>query len=325
MPANLPPQYYAAEKRLRAARTEREKIEALQTMLAIMPKHKGTDRLRAELRTKMARLAEQAQRSPATSHKGSSHYVSKEGVGQAALAGLPNVGKSQLVTALTDARPEVADYPFTTRVPIVGMMPFENVQIQLIDLPPITDAEAQSWLPTILLGADVIVLVVDQSTDCIIQMEELLPRLERMKPERVGEAIPPLGATASKSLILASKSDLCPTRDNLSELEARYGSELPIISVSARNGSGLEDFKRILFDMLDVIRVYTKAPGRAPDHSRPATLKRGSTVADAAESIHRDFRTKLKHARIWGSGKFDGQMVRKDYVLRDGDIVELHI
>ena len=325
MPANLPPQYFAAEKLFRAAKSTPEKIEALQTMLAIMPKHKGTDKLRAGLRSKMAKLTAEAERVHATSRKGSSYYIRKEGAGQAALVGLPNVGKSQLVVALTQATTEVADFPFTTHFAVVGMMPFENVQIQLIDLPPVTDADAQSWLPMFFRNADVLVLVVDQANDCISQVEELLERLEQMRTGLVGTADSDLPFTAKKALILANKSDLSATRDNFGELESRYGRVFPAIGVSARDGSGLEDFKRKLFEMLDIIRVYTKTPGQKPDLTQPTTLKRGSTVADVAESIHKDFRTQLKHARIWGSGKFDGQLVKKDYVLQDGDTVEFHI
>ena len=325
MPANLPPQYFAAEKLFRAAKSTPEKIEALQTMLAIMPKHKGTDKLRAGLRSKMAKLTAEAERTHATSRKDISYYIRKEGAGQAALVGLPNVGKSQLVAALTQATPEVADFPFTTHFAVVGMMPFENVQIQLIDLPPVTDADAQSWLPMFFRNADVLVLVVDQSNDCISQVEELLERLEQMRTGLVGTAGSDLPFTAKKALILANKSDLSATRESLGELELRYGREFPVIGVSARDGSGLEDFKRKLFEMLDIIRVHTKTPGEKPDLTQPTTLKRGSTVADVAESIHKDFRMQLKHARIWGSGKFDGQLVKKDYVLKDEDIVEFHI
>ncbi len=325
MPANLPPQYFAAEKRFRTAKSIPEKIEALQTMLAIMPKHKGTDKLRAELRSKIAKLTAEAEKRHVTGHKGSLYYVRKEGAGQAALVGLPNAGKSQLVAALTEATPEVADYPFTTRFPIMGMMPFENVQIQLIDLPPVNDADAQSWLPMVFGNTDILVLVLDQANDCISQLDELLGRLEQMRTTPVVPSGSDLEYKAKKALILANKSDLPATQNNFGELESRHGREFPIIRVSAKDGSGLEDFKRKLFEMLDVIRVHTKTPGEKPDLTQPTTLKRGSTVADVAESIHKDFRTQLKHARIWGSGKFDGQMVRKDYVLKDGDIVEFHI
>ena len=325
MPTNLPPHYFAAEKRFRTAKTVPEKMEALHEMMAIMPKHKGTDKLRAELRSRMAKLAAEAEKERATSRKGSAYYVPKEGAGQAALVGLPNVGKSQLVAALTEAAAEVAPYPFTTRLPVVGMMPFENIQIQLIDLPPVTDDEAHAWLPMILRNADVLILMVEQGDDCAGQMETLLQRLEQLKSIPAALAGPDATLTAKKALIVASKSDLSPTQDGTRELQSRYGTESTVISVSATNGSGLEDFKRTLFDMLDIIRVCTKAPGEKADMTHPVTLERGSTVAEAAESVHKDFRAKLKHARIWGSAKFDGQMVKKDYVLQDGDTVEFHI
>jgi len=325
MPANLPPQYFAAEKRFRTAKTIPEKIEALQMMMAIMPKHKGTDKLRAELRSRMAKLTAEAERVRATGRRGTSYYVRKEGAGQAALVGLPNVGKSQLVAVLTEATPEVADYPFTTHSSLVGMMPFENVQIQLIDLPPVTDADAQSWLPMVLRNADVLVLVVEQTEDCVSQVESLLEKLEQMRVSVIGTAVSVSALEVSTALILANKSDLAGTQHNYDQLESRYAGEFPVISVSARNGSGLEDFKLKLFEVLDIIRIHTKAPGQEADLSHPVTLPSGSTVADAAELIHKDFRAKLKHARIWGSARFDGQMVKKDYVLKDGDIVEFHI
>lgn len=325
MPANLPPQYFAAEKRFRTAKTVPEKIEALQAMMAIMPKHKGTDRLRAELRTRMAKLTAEAERARATGRRGASHYVRKEGAGQVALVGMPNAGKSQLVAALTEATPEIADYPFTTSFPVVGMMPFENVQIQLIDLPPVTDTDAQPWLPMILRNADVLVLVVDQTGDCVSQVEDLLERLDQMRVGPLGASGSDVSSSVDWALILANKSDLAGTQHNYSQLESRYAGEFPVISASARNGMGLEDFKLKLFETLGIIRIHTKAPGQDVDLSHPVTLPRGSTVADAAESVHKDFKVKLRHARIWGSGKFGGQMVKKDYVLQDGDIVEFHI
>ncbi|MGC9359323.1 MAG: TGS domain-containing protein [Anaerolineae bacterium] len=80
-----------------------------------------------------------------------------------------------------------------------------------------------------------------------------------------------------------------------------------------------------MFERLGVIRVYSKAPGRPPDLDAPFTLEEGSTVADLAAKVHRDFYDQLKSARIWGKGVHDGQMVSRDHVLADGDIVELHV
>ena len=118
MPANLPPDYKAAERRFREAKTTEDKIAALQEMMAIIPKHKGTDKLRADLRRRLSKLkAEQAQPSK-KGRKGPSYHIPKEEAPQVALIGSPNTGKSAFVTATTNATPEVANYPFTTRVPL---------------------------------------------------------------------------------------------------------------------------------------------------------------------------------------------------------------
>ena len=328
MPANLPPQYFEAEKHFREAKSIPDKIRALEAMLSIMPKHKGTDKLRAELRSKIAKLTDEAQKAHAASRRGFSHYVYKEGAGQVALVGLPNVGKSQLVGALTNAKPEVADYPFTTHYAIPGMMPFENIQIQLVDLPSVTDVNAQSWLPMVLKNADFLLIMVDQGDDCMGQMEMIGHRLEQMgiRPVgRSGDVATDEGLTEKKALIVANKSDLAATGADYAELESQYEGEFPTISLSATQGSGLEELKRKLFEVLDVIRVYTKSPGQKPNLTQPVILRSMSTVADAAEAIHKDFRDKLKHAQVWGSGKFDGQMVKRDHVLKDGDIIEFRI
>jgi hypothetical protein len=164
MPANLPPQYHEAEKRYRAAKTPVEKIQALQEMLAIIPKHKGTDHLVGDLKRRMARHQAEAQKKGAGG-KGFSLYIDREGVGQAVLVGLPNVGKSLLLNRLTHARSEVADYPFTTRHPHPGMVEFENVQIQLVDLPPVSPEHTDLWVFSLIRNADIVLLVVDLNRD----------------------------------------------------------------------------------------------------------------------------------------------------------------
>jgi ribosome-interacting GTPase 1 len=326
MPANLPPQYFEAEKRYRQARTPQEKVEALEDMLSIMPKHKGTDRLRAELRTKIAKFYDEAQKRPLIGRKGSLlYYIKKEGAGQAVLVGLPNVGKSQLVSAVTEASPEIANYPFTTQVPIPGMMKFENIQIQLVDLPAITAPLVDSWLPNVFKNADLLLIVVDLSQNPITQMEAIIERLKKFRINLFDQAEVEPRTVQKRALIIGNKRDLEGAEERYRRLSSRYGERLSLVCLSAKEGDGLEKLGENIYKALEIIRVYTKAPGQPPDLNEPVVVKKGSTVEEVAESIHKDFRSKLKHALVWGSGKFDGQQVKRQHVLQEGDIVELHI
>jgi len=328
MPANLPPQYHEAEKIYRSAKTPEEKVEALEAMLAIMPKHKGTDHLRAELRRRIAKHQEEAQRRPSAGKKGSSYNIRREGAGQIVLVGLPNAGKSQLVSTLTEATPEVADYSFTTKVPTPGMMEFENIQIQLVDMPPLTDREAKPWLSHLLRNSDVLLVMVDLGEDPLMQMNSILAELEGMKVKLIGMEMKDellIGVALKKALLVGNKNDLSNALENYKRLKSSYGDKLPVVSISAKKGIGLEEMKRTIYNMLDIIRVYTKSPGTQADLNEPVILKTGSTVEEAAGSIHKDFLRNLKYAQVWGSGKFDGQRVSRGYVLEDGDVIEFHI
>jgi small GTP-binding protein len=313
MPANLPPQYFTAEKKFRSAKNALDKIEALEAMLSATPKHKGTDHLRADLRRKVARLSQAAEKKAATQR--ASMLIEKEGAAQIAVVGLPNAGKSQLVSSVTNASPAVAQYPFTTHNATPGMMVFENIQIQLIDTPPLTEQSADWWLPHMIRRADAMMMVVDLADNPLPQMETVLADLENKKV-RVG---------GSKVLIVGNKLDIAGAADNYSALNDKYGEQFPVIAVSAKEGVGLEELKRAVYQMLDIIRVYTKVPGKKPDFADPIILARGSMVEDAAASVHKDFAAKLRYARIWGSGKHDGIMAKRNHVLRDGDIIELHL
>lgn len=323
MPANLPPQYYEAEKRLRETRDPSEKIEILEELLAIMPKHKGTDHLKAALRAKIAKLS-QSLGKKSSLHR-TSMKIEKEGAGQVVVIGLPNSGKSQLVGMVTNASPAVADYPFTTQAATPGMMQYENIQIQLIDTPPIAPESWDFWLPHMLRRADALLIMVDLSSDPVAQMETLLAELEKMRI-RLGESPPEEEAFLSykTGVVAANKIDLDPSRRKFLALANGLGQGLPLVAISAKDGTGLEELKRKVFEMLDIIRVYTKKPSEKPDMYEPIILDKGSTLEDGVASVHKDFLARLKYARIWGSGKHDGVMVRRDHVLHDGDIIELH-
>jgi hypothetical protein len=325
MPANLPPQYLEAEKNFRAAKTPEEKIVALEEMLAIMPHHKGTDHLRAELRSRIAKLTQLAAKKSGTQR--TSTVIEKEGAAQVAVIGLPNAGKSQLVGSITNASPTVAEYPFTTYIVTPGMMEFENIQIQLLDTPPLAPQAIEWWLPPLLRRADALLIMVDLSNDPLAQIESLIEQLEKMRisigsdgGEEEEEIL-----SRKKALIAGNKIDLPGARENYTALQNRYGNQLPTLAISARERIGLEELKLKIFQVLDIIRVYTKIPGQKPDFNDPIILERESTLADAAEAVHKDFLAKLKYARLWGSGKHDGIMVKRDHIMQDGDIIELHV
>ena len=326
MPANLPPQYLEVEKRFREAKTPSEKIVALEAMLAIMPHHKGTDKLRASLRRKLSKLRDDQERKKVGS-RGGLYSVRKEGAGQVALVGAPNVGKSQLLAALTNADPEVADYPFTTQRPQAGMVAFENVQIQLLDLPPLTEGHTEPWVFNIMRGTDALLLVLDLNGDPLTELETILKVLKDQRVMLLGgeDSEASSGVLPKRSLVVGNKGDMPDAQENFEVVKELYGERLFMTMISAKSGLNLEMLRGQLYVHLNVLRVYSKRPGHEPDLNSPIVLKQGSTVLDLATEIHKDFVAKLRYARIWGSGKFDGQRVQRDYLLQDGDIIELHI
>jgi len=328
VPANLPPEYFEVERRYREAKAPAEKIEALEEMLAVIPKHKGTDKLRADFRRRLSKLKSQQQTKKATSRRDVGYRIDREGAGQIALIGAPNVGKSSLVAALTNATPEVADFPHTTRRPTPGMMPFENIQIQLIDTPPITREYMEPWLPDIIRRADVILLVVDVTTDPVQELAETISLLEekRIAPLRLAHLYEGRqGWTFRPVLVVANKNDNARAEENFQIFKDLLEDDWPMVTVSASTGHNLELLKQTLFERLEVIRVYTKARGKALDRNAPFVLKKGATVQDLASKIHKEFLEKFKFAKVWGNGVYDGQMIQRDYMLQDGDVVELHV
>lgn len=325
MPANLTPQYLEAERNFRAAKTPQEKIAWLEEMLAVMPKHKGTDHLRADLRTKLANLSKSLDKRSATAR--STTKIEKAGAAQVAVIGTPNTGKSQIVVAVTNAKPNVAAYPYTTQSATPGMMHHENVQVQLIDTPPLGEQPPEWWLLNIIRRADALLIVVDLSQDALAQADALITLLKEKNiglsnsKEPVDEDSP---VSYKKAILVANKSDLDPDGRNFRDLQEMYGDILPVVAVNAASGN-LDQLKKQIYEMLDVIRVYTKTPGSKPDMTEPIILERGSTLEMAALAIHKSFAQRMKYARVWGSGKFDGVMVKRDHVLQDGDIIELHV
>jgi small GTP-binding protein len=326
MPANLPPQYFEAEKVFRQAKSPAEKIAALEEMLAIMPKHKGTDHLRAELRGRIAKLTQQLSKKSGAQR--SSMSIEREGAAQVAVIGLPNSGKSQLVASITNASPTVAEYPLTTHSATPGMMVFEDIKIQLIDTPPLAPQAIQWWLPPMLRRTDALLIMVDLSQEPVAHIEEVRAQLEKMRvvigdcdTEETDEVV----MWHKKAIIIGNKSDLDTGGKNYKALLNKYENRFPIIAISVKEDTGLDELRLKIYRVLDIIRVYTKTPGQKADLVDPIVLPEGSTLQDAAASVHKDFADKLKYARIWGSGKHDGIMAKRDHVLADGDIIELHL
>jgi ribosome-interacting GTPase 1 len=329
MAVNLTPQYLEAEAEYKRAQSAEERLDCLKRMWTLVPKHKASEKLQAELKTKLSEAREEVEKEKKSPKKaGFSHKIPKQGAGQVVLVGGPNGGKSRLLTRLTRATPEVAPYPFTTREPHAGMMDWEDVRVQLIDTPPITADYLESYLSSMVRAADAVLLVVDLGDDDgPLAAEAVLERLAQVKTHLVGQ--PPAANDDptrhyAPTLLVANKLDMPDAGERLELLRELFGSRFPIQALDAESGHGLEDLRTAIYRLLNVIRVYSKRPGKPPDMTSPFTCKAGSNVLQFAETVHRDFADKLKAARIWGTGVFDGQTVTRDHVLHDKDVVELH-
>jgi len=353
MPANLSPEYKKAEAEFKQARDPRERLRCLREMLSTIPKHKGTEHLQADIKTRIKQLTEELTGpKKGGARSGPTHSIRPEGAAQVALIGPPNAGKSSLHARLTGSQAKVAPYPYTTKTPLPGMLPYAGVDFQLVDLPPISAEFTEPWYVNALRPADAAMLVVDLSDpECVEQVVAIRDWLDGRRVtlhERwQGAGVGVLAAGADRgqdaeqteedadevpdpfrihlpTLLVANKSDLDPDPDDVRVLEELLGVRFPAVAVSAETGSGLGAIGPLLFDGLGIVRVYTKVPGRPADKKRPYAVRRGDTVLDVARLVHKEIAESLKFARVWGSGQFDGQQVGADHPMADEDIVELH-
>jgi ribosome-interacting GTPase 1 len=346
MPANLSPEYKAAADAYRKARDPQERLEHLREMLRVIPKHKGTDHLQADLKRRIKELDEELAGPKKGGVRGGPALVIRpEGAAQVALVGAPNSGKSLLHDRLTGSGARSGPYPHTTQYPEPGMLRWEDVHFQLVDLPAIAAEHPLPWLGAALQSADACMLVVDLADpDCLQHVAAVQEELARRKVSLVtrwpgaagGGDVAGTQPTAEEdvfalrlpTVLLANKADLLaqPQVDLevLAELEEPH---FPVLLVSALGGLGLGDLGGWLFRELGLVRVYTKAPGKPAERDRPFTLRFGEqTVEDAARLVHRDMARTLRYARVWGrSVAADGQHAGREHRLADGDVLELHV
>ncbi len=330
MAANLTPQYRKAEEEYRRAATTEDELRWLQVMLQEMPKHKSSEKLQSELKKKISAAKKELETQKSKGGKAHSVRIPRQGAGTAILLGAPNGGKSQLLASLTRAQPEVAEFPFTTRAPLPGMMPWEDVMVQLIDTPPITPDYLEPYMQGMIRSADLALLVVDLGNDDgIEQCQEALDRLNATKTRLAKESAlgaEDVGLSFTRTFLLANKMDLPEAADRLELLHELCTVDFPEFCISAKAGTGLEALREAIFQSLDVVRVYTKTPNqKQSDLDRPFTVRRGSTVLEVAEQIHKDFVDQFKFARVWGKQVHDGTQVKADYIPEDRDILEIHV
>ncbi len=330
MAVNLPPHYHDAEARYQKGKTAEEKLVALREMWVLLPKHKASEKVQALLKTKISELSDQIEQEKSGPKKAApgTFKVPKQGAGTVVFLGPPNAGKSLLISKLTKASPTVAPYPFTTREPVPGMMDVGDVRVQLIDLPPITPDAYEPFVTDLTRSADAAVLFLDLADDDgPANTEATLARLKQSRRVLVPETTSDDDPTTYqlKTILAMNKADDEAADIRLEIAKETFGSRFPTFVISAERGDGLPELRQAIYDALGVIRIYTKQPGKPADKSSPFTCPIGSSVSEFAGYVHNDFEENLKSARVWGSAQFDGQTVGRDHVLKDQDVVELHV
>ncbi|MDA1164902.1 MAG: 50S ribosome-binding GTPase [Planctomycetota bacterium] len=329
MAANLTIKYYLAEEKYRRAQTSEERLNCLEGMLQVIPKHKGTDHLQAAIRwrIKEARAEVQAERDAPKS--GRTFRIPRQGAGTVVVIGAPNSGKSRIIAELTNAQPEVAEYPFTTREPFPAMMSCQDVLIQLVDTPPISQMPIEPYVVNYVRTADLVVLAFDGSSDDApddtLNIVQQLEARKTLLDQTTGYAEDDFSKLRVQTLLAATQADDQDAVVRISLFRESMPRDIPVVQVELQSRDSCDSLRDVIYESLGLIRVYTKAPGKAAVYEVPFAIPAGSTVETLAERVHHDFVERLKFAKVWGAGGHDGQQVGRDHVLLEGDMVELHV
>ena len=331
MPANLPPQYYELDREFKKESDPREKLRMAKELLAMMPKHKGTDKLQAEMKAKISTLNKDIQgggKKHGARRVDDHTHIEKEGAAQIILIGAPNSGKSSIVDTLTHAKPLIGDYPYTTREPLAGMTLFETVQYELIDTPPISEEYFESYLPNLVRQADLVCIVADICVPGFGEgLKMVFNRLEEKRiilTAEIPEEVEDQRFAYKKTFIAAHKCLDEGAEKGIEEIKNLY-PDFKVVPTSILDDDSMKKYMAAIFELLGIIRIYTKRVGHDPDFADPIILPIDGTVEDAARTLHKDFARDLQFAKLWGDGKFEGQRVKNSFVLSDKDIIEFHI
>lgn len=298
---NAHPEYLNAEKKFHLAQTDEERLECLKEMMSYMPQHKGAERLRADLRLRYKKLKEKLEIQKKKKKAASKPGIKKEGI-QVTLVGLTNSGKSSLLSLLTNAKPEISEIDFTTQQPVVGILYYQGIKFQIVDMPAVNHESFD--LGTVNV-TDIILIMIKE----IKEIDFILPYLQK---------------STGKKIIIFNKID--PLNENeRRKLQATLQSKkYNFCLISCKTQEGLDELKKKLVENSGIIRIFTKQPGKPKDDD-PTTMKPGSTVEDLAKKIFYT-NTKIKETKITGpSSKFPNQTVGLKHILKDLDVVEFHV
>lgn len=300
MPINAGFEYAEAEKKYFQASTDEERIKALEEMLRSAPSHKGSEKFRGDIRLKIKRLKEsviKAKKSGKSSKKG----IKKADL-QVVLIGLTNSGKSSILKSLTNANPKIASYGFTTTEPEIGTLNYKGCNIQLIDLPPFA---SEFFDLGIVNNADTLLIVIEK----MHEIDDIKIHLKNAN---------------AKKIIVFNKIDLYDENTKRKISETMKTKKYNFVLISTHTKEGLEELKEKIFRSFDVIRIFTRQPGKKEDEV-PVIMPPNSTLEQVAEKILHGYSKKVKYAKVWGpSAKFLGQQIGLKHVVKDKDIIEFY-